>query len=117
MPAEQVYAIVTDTGAAEDAAFHAIEHADLPGLAATATAAGPVLQSRTATWVLVWAVLLLAADQADTAHEMARQFVEQASPLQRRAHTIRLRALRTHHPALPGLDELIGIINPENTAA
>lgn len=115
LPAEQVYAIVTDSGAAEDAAFHAIEHADLPRLAATATAAGPALHSRPSTWGLVRAVLLLVTDQPDSAHELARQLAEQASPLQLRAHTIRLRALRTRHPGLPGLDELISVIDAQST--
>ncbi|MGH3811806.1 MAG: lipase/acyltransferase domain-containing protein [Pseudonocardiaceae bacterium] len=117
MPAQQVYTIVTDSDAAEDAALHAIERADFALLAAVATAAGPTLESRPATWGLVWAVLLLAADQPDSAHDLAHQLAEQASPLQRRAHTIRLHALRAHHPGLAGLDELIEIITLETAAS
>lgn len=51
-----------------------------------------------------------AIEHADLAHQLA----EQASPLQRRAHTIRLCALRNHHPGLPGLEKLITIINPDS---
>jgi hypothetical protein len=114
MPAEQVYAIVTDPGPAEEAVFHAIEHADLTLLATVAAAAPSALQTRPTTWGLLWAVLLLAAEQPDSAYDVAHQLAEQASPLQRRAHTIRLRALRSHHPGLPGLDELVEIIDPEH---
>ena len=116
LPAEQVYTLITDPGAAEDAAFDAIERADLPRLAAVATAAAPALRTRPTTWGVLCAVLLLAADQPDPAHGVAHQLTEQASPLQRRAHTIRLRALRTHHPGLPDLDQLIEIINPDRAA-
>jgi hypothetical protein len=63
---------------------------------------------------LVYAVLLIAADQPDPAYDLAHQLAEQASTLQRQAHTIRLRALRGHQPDLPGLDTLIAIIDPEN---
>ncbi|CAN5276133.1 hypothetical protein BH18ACT9_BH18ACT9_20720 [soil metagenome] len=49
---------------------------------------------------------------ASTKGHTARQLTEQASPLQRRAHTIRLRALRTHHLDLPGLADLITLIDP-----
>ena len=116
MPAEQVYAIVTDPATAEDAALDAIEHADLTRLVAIATAAPHALQARPSTWGLLHAVFLIAADQPDSAYDIAHQLAEQASPLQRRAHAIRLRALRTHHPDLPGLNELIDILNPDNAA-
>ncbi len=117
MPAERVYSMLTDAAAAEDAAFEAIEQADLTRLATIATAAITALRTRSSTWALLCAVLLLAADQPEPACEIAHQLAEQASPLQRRAHTIRLRALRNHHHDLPGLDELIAIINPESVAS
>ncbi|MGH3811997.1 MAG: hypothetical protein ACRDUV_06010, partial [Pseudonocardiaceae bacterium] len=114
MPAEQVYSLVTDASAAEDAALDAIERADFTRLATLATAATRALRARSSTWGILCAVLLIAADQPDPAYEIAHQLAEQASLLQRRAHTIRLRALRNHHPGLLGLDELIAIINPDS---
>jgi hypothetical protein len=63
-------------------------------------------------WGLAVAVVLLAQNQTDEALELAGQVAEQADELQRRASTIRLRALRTNHPDLPGLDDLITIIDP-----
>ena len=116
MPPEQVYSLVTDPAAAEDAALDALEHADLVRLAAIATATTSALHTRPSAWGLVRAVLLIATDQSDLAYDIAHQLAEQASPLQRRAHTIRLRALRTHHPDLPCLDQLIEIINPDSAA-
>jgi hypothetical protein len=116
MPAERVYSLVTDAGAAEEAAFEAIEDGDLPRLAAIGTAATS-LTTRPSTWGLLYAVLLIAADQPEPAHDLARQLAEQSSPLQRRAHAIRLRALRNHHPDLPGLDKLIAIIDPGDAAS
>lgn len=62
-------------------------------------------------------MLLLAQDEPDQAHQLGRQVTDQATAIQRRAHTIRLRALRTHHPDLPGLDDLIQIIDPETPAS
>ncbi|MGH3935294.1 MAG: hypothetical protein ACRDS1_10020 [Pseudonocardiaceae bacterium] len=111
MSAEQVYSLVTEADAAEDAALSAIEQGDLSLLETIATAATTALHTRPSTWGLLCAVLLIAADQPDPAHDLAHQLAEQASPLQRRAHTIRLRALRNHHPGLPGLDKLITIIS------
>ena len=67
--------------------------------------------------ILVCAVLLIATDQSDPACELAHQLAVQPSNLQRRVHTIRLRALRDHHPGLPGLDTLITIVNPESAAS
>ncbi|MDQ3151392.1 MAG: hypothetical protein M3R63_06645, partial [Actinomycetota bacterium] len=62
-------------------------------------------------------VLRLAQHETDKADDLARQVAHQASPLQRRAHTVRLRALRDHHPDLPGLDHVIAIIDPEAAAS
>jgi hypothetical protein len=112
LPIEQIYTLVTDAAAAEEAALDAIEHANLALLATVATAATYTLRTHPSTWGLVCAVLLLATDQPDPAHEIAHQLAEQTSSLQRRAHTIRLRALGKHPPHLPGLDTLIAIIDP-----
>lgn len=115
MPVEQAYTIVIDAAAAEAAACHAIEQGDLDRLSAIATAA-PILQTREPTWTLIASVLLLAQDDVDEAHEAGRQLAEAATPIQRRAIAIRLRALRDHQSDLPGLSDLIEIINPENKA-
>lgn len=115
-PVERVYSLVTDAAAAEDATFEALEQGDLTKLASIATAA-TTLHTRPSTWGLVYAILLIAADQPDPAYDLAHQLTEQSSALQRRAHAIRLRALRNHHPDLPGLDKLIAIINPDSAAS
>ncbi|MGH3785720.1 MAG: tetratricopeptide repeat protein [Pseudonocardiaceae bacterium] len=116
MPVEQVYRIVTDPAVAEEAAFAAIEAGDLPVLSAILTAA-PELQARPTAWGLAVSVLLLAQNEPDRAHQLGRQVTEKATAIQRRAHTIRLRVLRSHHPDLPGLDDLIQIIDPETPAS
>jgi len=116
LPDEHVYRLVTDPTVAEEAALDAIETGDLPLLSSVLTAA-PELQTRPVAWGLSVAVILLAQNETDDAHDLARQVADQASPLQRRAHTIRLRALRDHHPDLPGLDYVIEIIDPEAAAS
>ena len=110
-----MYRLVTDPSAAEEAALDADEAGDLP-LLSTILIAAPTLQGRPASWSLA-AVLLLAQDQSDQAHDLVRHVADNASPLQRRAHTIRLRALRTHHPELPGLDDVIALIDPPAAAS
>ncbi|MGH3937799.1 MAG: hypothetical protein ACRDTG_04065 [Pseudonocardiaceae bacterium] len=112
LPVEQVYAIVTDTALAEETVLAAIEAGDLPALSTVRTAT-PTLQTRPTTWGLAVSVLLLAQEEPDQAHQLGRQVAEQATAIQRRAHAIRLRALRSHHPELPGLDDLIQIIDQE----
>ena len=111
-----MYRLVTDPAAAEDAALDAIEAGDLPLLGSVLTAA-PGLQARPVSWDLTVTVILLAQNEIDDAYDLARQVAHQASPLQRRTHMIRLRALRDHHPDLPGLDHVIAIINPEAAAS
>ena len=106
LPDEQVYALITDPGQAEDAALDAIETGNLPLLAAILTAA-PSFQERPVTWSLSAAVLLLAQDETHQARQVAQHAAEQATPIQRRALTLRLRELATHHPDLAGLDILI----------
>ncbi|MDQ3275952.1 MAG: hypothetical protein M3Q39_13230, partial [Actinomycetota bacterium] len=113
---EDVYRLVTDSAAAEEAALDAIEAGDLPLLSNVLTAA-PGLQGRPVAWGLTVTVILLAQNEIDKANDLARQVAHQASPLQRRAHTVRLRALRDHHPDLPGLDHVIAIIDPEAAAS
>ncbi|MGH8907964.1 MAG: hypothetical protein ACRD0K_15970 [Egibacteraceae bacterium] len=110
---DDAYAIVTDPAAAEDAAFAAIEDGDLPLMVAIADAAADALEDRPTTWGLLVAILLLAEDDEDSACAHMRQVAEQGSPILRRAHAIRLRALQHHHPDLPGLDRLIDIIKVE----
>ena len=112
LPIEQVYAIVTAPGTAEEAALDALDAGDLPRLGIILTAA-PDLQSRPITRDLIVAVLLLAQGEPDQALGLGRHVAELANPLQRRAHTIRLRGLRTHHPDLPSLDQLIRALDPE----
>ncbi|MDQ3990605.1 MAG: hypothetical protein M3291_15705 [Actinomycetota bacterium] len=58
-------------------------------------------------------MLLLAQGEPDQALDLGRHVAELATPIQRRAHTIRLRGLRTHHPGLPALDQLIAVLEPE----
>jgi hypothetical protein len=115
-PDEHIYRLVTDSAAAEDAALDAIEAGNLPLLSSVLTAA-PALQARPDSWGLTVAVILLVQNETDAAQDLARQVAHQASPLQRRAHMIRLRALRDHHPDLPGLDHVIAIIDPEAAAS
>jgi hypothetical protein len=79
--------------------------------------AAPGLQARPVSWDLTVTVILLAQNEIDDAYDLARQVAHQASPLQRRAHMIRLRALGDHHPDLPGLDHVIAIIDPEAVAS
>jgi hypothetical protein len=110
LPVEQVYRIATEPAVAEEFAFATIEAGDLPVLSAILTAA-PELQTRPAAWGLIVSVLLLAQDEPDQAHQLGRQVAEEATAIQRRAYTIRLRALRSHHPDLPGLDDFIQIID------
>ncbi|MGH3937794.1 MAG: hypothetical protein ACRDTG_04040 [Pseudonocardiaceae bacterium] len=112
LPVEQVYAVVKDTAVAEEAVFAAIEAGNLPVLSAI-LAAAPELQTRPNAWGLAVSVLLLAQEEPDQAHQLGRQVAEQATAIQRRAHAIRLRALRSQHPDLPGLDDLIQIIELE----
>lgn len=105
---DDAYAIVTDSATAEEAAFAAIEDGDLPRLATIADAA-PALQNRPTTWGLLQAVLLLAQDREESARAAMQQVANQGSPMLRRAHAVRLRALQRHHPDLAGLDRLIEI--------
>ncbi len=113
MSDQDTYRIVTDPATAEDTALEAIEAGDIGLLSAVLTAATE-LQNRPISWNLAAAVLLLAEDQPEQALEVAELIAREATPLQRRAHTIRLRALQTHHPDLPGLDDVIEVIDPKD---
>lgn len=77
------------------------EAGDLLRLRAILTAA-PGLRSRPRLLGLALAVLLLAQGEPDQALDLGRHVAELANAIQRRAHTIRLRGLRTKHPGLPG---------------
>ncbi|MGH8898966.1 MAG: hypothetical protein ACRDZ4_18570, partial [Egibacteraceae bacterium] len=112
---DDAYAVVTDPAAAEDAAFAAIEDGDLSRMTAVAVAA-PTLQQRPTTWNLLLAIFLLTQGDEESALVCMRQITDQATPMLRRAHTIRLRELRRHHPDLPGLDHLIQIVTLEDAA-
>jgi hypothetical protein len=115
IPTERVEAIVTDLDVAESAVFDAIERGDLTTLAVTLNAA-PQLRARTITHTVAVLVLRLAADDLDNARDMALDVAEHATTVQRRAHVIRLSALRSRRPDLTALDEVIVIIRPEGTA-
>jgi hypothetical protein len=112
IPAERVEAIVSDPDAAENAVFDAIERSDLTTLVATLDAA-PQLQERPITHAVALIVRRLAADDRDGARDLARDVAEHATTVQRRAHAIRLSALRAQRRDLTGLDEVIAIIRPE----
>jgi hypothetical protein len=62
------------------------------------------------TWQLAAAVLLLAQGELDDAKQLARTAADEATPLQRRAHTIRLRGLAAHRPDLTDVHDLISIM-------
>ncbi|MGH8920365.1 MAG: hypothetical protein ACRD0H_18875 [Actinomycetes bacterium] len=70
--------------------------------------------SSTSSWGLAVSVLLLAQNEPDQAHQLGRQVAKNATAIHRRAHAIRLRALRSTMPDLPGLDDLIQIIDQES---
>ena len=110
LPDRDVYTIVTDAAQAESAALDAIQAGDLTTLSAILTAATPVLVDRPVTGLLAAAVVSLGHGQLDEAQQFARAAAAQATPLQRRAHVIRLRSLLTHQRGLPGIDELITIL-------
>jgi hypothetical protein len=51
-------------------------------------------------------------EELQQARELTQAAADQATPIQRRAYTIRLRALRAQRPDLTGLDDLIAIMQP-----
>jgi hypothetical protein len=108
LPDEQVYTLITDFTQTEDAALEAVEAGDLALLDAILSAA-PDLARRPVTWGLAASVLLLAEGDDDRAYAHAQSAAALATPIQRRAHTIRLRALATQRPDLGGIDGLIAI--------
>ena len=103
---DATFTAIVDPAAAEELALNAIEGGDLDSIHAVLTAAS-TLTERPITWLLAAALSLHAQDRADEAAEITDQLVTKATPTQRRAHTIRLRALRDHVPDLPQLDSLI----------
>ncbi len=115
LPDEQVYGMVTGPPA-EETALDTIEAGDLPLLAAVLVVA-PGLSERPVTWQLAAAVLLLAQGQPEQAREYAQAAADQATPIQRRAHTVRLRALAAHQPDMTGVEELIAIMTAPTAAS
>ncbi|MDN5861100.1 MAG: hypothetical protein L0H84_21050, partial [Pseudonocardia sp.] len=109
LPDDRIYAMITDPARAEDAALDAIETGDIPKLAMILTAA-PNLANRPVSWAVAAAVALLAQDDGHRARELTRAAADQATPIQRRAHTIRLRSLATRQPDLPGVADIIAIL-------
>jgi hypothetical protein len=103
------FSIASDPSAAEETALTAIESGGLSRLAAIATASRDLL-TLPATGHLVTAVLLIARGQETEAHSHGQQLAKKADPLQRRAHLIRLRKLQKHQPDLPGLGQLIALL-------
>ena len=108
LPVDDVHALITDPGRAEDAARTALEAGDLALLHAVLTAA-PGLDQRPVTRRIATAVLLLDRDPKH-AHHLARAAAAAATPIQRRAHASRLRDLAAHRPDLTGVPELIDIL-------
>ena len=115
MPDDQVYALAVDSSQAEVTALDAIEAGDLMLLGAI-LAAAPDLADRAVTWNVAVAVIHLAQGKQQQARALTQATAEQATPIQRRAYTIRLRALHAKQPNLPGLDDLIAIMQPPTTA-
>lgn len=97
-PHTPVYAMITDPAHAEDAAMDAIETGDISMLALIMTVA-PNLAARPVSWGVAAAVLLLAQGNPD-----------QATPMQRRAHAVRLRSLAARQPGLSGVADIVGIL-------
>jgi tetratricopeptide (TPR) repeat protein len=105
----ETYELITDPDRAEDAVLTAIERGNLRRVA-TILAATDALEQRPLTSTLATAVLLLANGEPDQARELVSAVVEDATAIQRRAHTIRLRALAAGQPDLDGVDTLIALL-------
>ncbi|MEU0797309.1 tetratricopeptide repeat protein [Amycolatopsis sp. NPDC005961] len=112
---DHAYAIATDPAIAEEAVFDAIESGDTNRLSAIAAAA-PDLRAHATTWSLLSAVLCLTDHNLDEATSLGRQIAEQGSPILRRAHAVRLRSFGTHNPRTAGVQGLVTIIDPTDTA-
>ncbi|GAA4529455.1 hypothetical protein GCM10023192_16000 [Amycolatopsis samaneae] len=107
---DDVLAIVTDSATATDAAFQAIETGHLGRLWAIAETA-PELRATPTTWGLIVVGHLLEQGRPDAAMDVGRQLAELGTPIVRRAHAARLRALLKCRPELAELPELINIID------
>ena len=108
-PGHQVYAMVVDPSRAETAALDAIESGDIPLLSVILTVS-PNLAVRPIAWGVAVAVLLLDQGDKERAKEFAQAVADQATPMQRRAHAIRLRSLAARQPDLSGVAEILAIL-------
>ena len=100
IPPEAVFEIVTDPAAATDRALDALEHGQADHLRLILRA-NPAVLELPSTGPLLLAVLALAADDIDNAKQAAMAAGSTSSPIQRRAHLVRLRALASHTADLP----------------
>ena len=101
--------MITDPARAEDAALDAIENGDIRMLSMILTVA-PNLVDRPIAWGVAATVLLLAQGDQERAREFAETVADQATPMQRRAHAIRLRSLATRQPDLASIAEILAIL-------
>jgi hypothetical protein len=106
---ESAYEIVSNVGVAADAAVDAIEAGDLTRLEAILTAAD-VLDTKPDTWNLAMAVLHASRNDLEQAQLAINRVAARATPIQRRAHSVRLRALLAGNPNLTELAQLIDMI-------
>ena len=104
-----VEAIITEPGAAADAALDALERGDLDLLRSVAQAA-PGLRDRPLVWATVALVLSLDAGQLEQASHVVMWISATATEVQRRALAIRLDGLRQHRPDLAGVTEALQAI-------
>ena len=105
-----VEAIITEPGAAADAALDALERGDLDLLRSVAQAA-PGLRDRPLVWATVALVLSLDAGQLEQASHVVMWISATATEVQRRALAIRLDGLRHHRPDLVGVTEALQAIS------
>ena len=105
-----VEAIITEPGAAADAALDALERGDLDLLRSVAQAA-PGLRDRPLAWATVALVLSLDAGQLEQASQVVMLISTTATEVQRRALAIRLDGLRQHRPDLVGVTEALQAIS------
>ena len=116
-PLPALFEIVTDPAIATDHALDALEHAQTDHLQLIVTA-NPAILELPSTGPLLLAVLALAAGDNDTATQAAATVGGSSSPIQRRAHLVRLRAWASQAADLPGGPEgVAAVIAAFETAA
>jgi Tetratricopeptide repeat len=99
---DDVRALVTEPGAAEDAALDAIQAGDVHRLAAIATAS-EALPRRPVTHRLVTAIFTALDGNVADAAATITEFARSSTDIERRALAIRLRSLLRHQPRLAAL--------------